>query len=204
MRLFTSARATNPRRVELFLAEKGIRDIEFVQVDLSAGEHRRDQFVGRNPLATIPVLELDDGRCLAESRAICTWLEARHPEPNLMGHDGEERAFIEMVDRQVEFQLYGRLANFLRHTHPGLAMLEQPQFPDFGRSESKRFEAAARWLDARLAAHEYVAGARFTVADITAFCTIEFARLARFRAADQGLDHLQEWRDRIAQRPGFA
>lgn len=201
MRLYTATRATNPRRVEIFLAEKSVRDIELVQINLAAGEHRKDEFLARNPLATIPVLELDDGRFLAESRAICTYLEALYPEPNLMGSDGEERAFIEMIDRQVEFHLYGKLANFLRHTHKGLAMLEQPQFPDFGASEAMKFGKAARWLNDRLGARPYVAGDRFTIADITAFCSIEFARLAKFKAAEEGLPHLQAWRDRIAERP---
>jgi glutathione S-transferase len=200
MRLFTATRATNPRRVEMFLEEKGIHDVEFIQVNLNAGEHKTNEFLARNPLATTPVLELDDGRYLAESLAICTYLEERHPNPNLMGENGEEQAFIEMIDRQVEFHLYGKLANFLRHTHPGLAMLEQPQFPDFGASESNKFKVAAQWLNGRLASHDYVAGDRFTVADITAFCTIEFARLAKFKAAEQGLPHLQAWRDRIAER----
>jgi len=201
MRLYTAARAPNPRRVDMFLAEKGVHDIERVLVDLNSSEHKNEAYLARNPLARIPVLELDDGRFLAESRAICTYLEAVYPEPNLMGIDGIERAFIEMVDRQIEFYLFGRIANFIRHTHPGLAVLEQPQFSDFGASEGQKMKGVARWLDHRLAAHPYVAGDRFTIADITAFCAIEFARLVKYRPGADGLSNLQAWRDRVAERP---
>jgi len=201
MRLYTAARAPNPRRVDMFLAEKGVRDIERALVDLNAGEHKQDGFLSRNPLARVPVLELDDGRFLAESRAICTYLESLYPEPNLMGRDGEERAFIEMADRQVEFHLFASIANCIRHTHPGLAALEQPQFPDFGASQGQRIREVAHWLDGQLASRPYVAGERFTVADITAFCAIEFARLIKLQPGKEGMAHLQAWRDRIAQRP---
>ncbi len=94
------------------------------------------------------------------------------------------------------------IANCIRHTHPGLAPLEQPQFGDFGRSQGEKMRTVARWLDGELARQPYMAGERFTIADITAFCAIEFARgLMKFRPADEGLAHLQDWRDRIAQRP---
>lgn len=201
MRLYTAARAPNPKRVDMFLAEKGVDDIQRVLVDLNASEHKKDGFLARNPLARVPVLELDDGRYLAESRAICTYLEALYPEPNLMGRDGAERAFIEMVDRQIEFYLFARIANCIRHTHPGLAVLEQPQFPDFGASEGQKMREIAHWLDTHLAARPYVAGERFSIADITAFCAIEFARLIKFKPAGEGMIHLQAWRDRIAARP---
>ena len=201
MRLYTAARAPNPRRVDMFLAEKGVRDIERLLVDLNASEHKKDGFLARNPLARVPVLELDDGRFLAESRAICTYLESLHPEPNLMGRDGEERAFIEMADRQIELYLFAGIANCIRHTHPGLAVLEQPQFPDYGASQGHKFREVARWLDGHLASRPYVAGERFSVADITAFCAIEFARLVRFQPGSEGMTRLQAWRDRIAQRP---
>lgn len=201
MRLYTAARAPNPRRVDMFLAEKGVRDVERVLVDLNAGEHKQEGFLARNPLARVPVLELDDGRFLAESRAICTYLESLYPEPDLMGRDGAERAFIEMADRQIELQLFAGIVNSIRHTHAGLAVLEQPQFPDYGASQGQKFREVARWLDGQLASRPFVAGERFTVADITAFCAIEFARLIKFQPGKEGMAHLQAWRDRIAQRP---
>jgi glutathione S-transferase len=200
MKLYTAVRAPNPRRVEMFIAEKGIGSIERIVVDLNSHAHRNASFLACNPLATVPVLELDDGRFLAESRAICSYLESRQPEPNLMGAEGEERAFIEMIDRQIEFGLFARIANCIRHTHPGLAVLEQPQFGDFGRAQSDKIRESARYLDTHLASHEYMAADRFTIADITAFCALEFARLIKFKAGDEGMPHLQAWRDRMAQR----
>jgi len=201
MKLHTSPRAPNPRRVDMFMVEKGIEGITRELVDLNAGEHRTPAFAARNPMARVPVLELDDGRFLAESRAICTYLESLYPEPNLMGVDAEERAFIELADRHVEFHLLATIANCVRHTHPGLAALESRQFPDFGASQGTRMLEVARLFDARLASRPWIAGDRFTIADITAFCGIEFARLAKFKPADAGLIHLAAWRDRVAERP---
>jgi glutathione S-transferase len=185
----------------MFIAEKGILGIAREYVDLNAGEHRTPAFTARNPMARVPVLELDDGRFLAESRAICTYLEGRYPEPNLMGTSAEERAFIEMADRQVEFHLLATIANFIRHTHPGLATLEQPQFADFGTSQGRKLLEVARLFDVQLATRPWIAGERFTIADITAFCAIEFARLGKFKPAEAGLPHLGAWRDRVAARP---
>ena len=201
MKLYTSARAPSPRRVEMFIAEKGLTGIAHQNVDLNAGEHRQTDFLRVNPLARVPVLELDDGRYLAESRAICSYLESLHPEPNLMGIDGDERAFIEMADRQVETYLLMAIANCVRHTHPGLAALERPQFPGFGEAQRERLLEIARIFDAQLGSRPWMAGDRFTIADITAFCGIEFARLAKFKPADAGLPYLAAWRDRVAVRP---
>ena len=202
MKFYTSSRTPNPRRVAMFLAEKGLTGIEQVQVDLGAGQNRSPEFLDKNPFGRVPVLALDDGRLLSETRAICTWLEGHTPEPNLMGEGFDERAFIEMTDRRVELHLFFGIANCVRHTHPGLAMLEQPQFADFGASQGEKMRDTARWLDRTLAGQPYVAGQRFTIADITAFCALEFARgLMKFRPSAEGMAHLQAWRDRIADRP---
>jgi glutathione S-transferase len=205
MKLYTSARAPNPRRVAMFLAEKGLTGIEQVQIDLGAAQHRSADYLARNPFGRVPALELDDGRILCETRAICSWLEGHAPEPNLMGEGYDERAFIEMTDRRVELHLFYGIANCVRHTHPGLAMLEQPQFPDYGAAQGEKMRETARWLDQVLAGQDFVAGQRFTIADITAFCALEFARgLMRFRPGHEGMPHLQAWRDRIADRPSAA
>ncbi len=201
MKLHTSLRAPNPRRVDMFLMEKGITGIERVVYDLNAGEHRSPKFTAMNPVARVPVLELDDGRFLAESRAICSYLEYLYPEPNLMGVDAEERAFIEMADRQVEMTLLAAVANHVRHTHPGLLPLENPQFADYAAEQGKRMFAAAALFDQLLSKRPWMAGDRFTIADITAFCGLEFARLVKFRPADAGLKHLADWRERVAERP---
>jgi glutathione S-transferase len=119
-----------------------------------------------------------------------------------MGDGFEERAFIEMADRRMELHLLLGIANCVRHTHPALAVLEQPQFGDFGASQGEKMRDTTRWLDGVLAGQPYVAGQRFTIADITAFCALEFARgMMKFRPGAEGMMHLQEWRDRIADRP---
>ena len=202
MKLYVSERAPNPRRVQMFIAEKGMTGIEQVRVSIGADEHKRPEFVDKNPMARLPVLELDDGRFLSETRAICTYLEGVLPEPNLMGDGYEERAFVEMADRRIEWYLFLGVTNWVRHTHPGLAPLEQPQFKDFGNSQGRKVRDVARWLDGELARHDYVAGNRFTIADITAFCCVEFSRgLMKFSPAKEGMPNLQAWRDRIAARP---
>jgi glutathione S-transferase len=200
MKLYVSERAPNPRRVQMFIAEKGMTGIEEVLVDINAHEHKTHPVLSRSPMARIPVLELDDGRILSESRAICAYLEGLQPEPNLMGRDAEERAFIEMADRHVEWYVTLPLAQAIRHQHPGLAVLEQPQFPEFGASQQEKAMETLRWLDSLLQGRPWVAGERFTIADITAFCTIEFARLLKFKPAEQGLAALADWRDRVAAR----
>ncbi|USX16904.1 glutathione S-transferase family protein [Oxalobacteraceae bacterium OTU3CAMAD1] len=205
MKFYTSSRTPNPRRVAMFMAEKGLADVEQVQIDLSTGQNRGAEFLEKNPFGRVPVLELDDGRLLSETRAICSWLEGYAPEPNLMGEGYDERAFIEMTDRRVELHLFFGIANCVRHTHPGLAVLEQPQFADFGASQGEKMRETARWLDRTLASQPFVAGQRFTIADITAFCALEFARgLMKFRPSAEGMPHLQAWRDRIAERPSAA
>ncbi len=201
MKLFISPRAPNPRRVQMFIAEKGITDIEFALVEIGKDQHRSADYLAKSPLAKVPVLELDDGRVLGETRAICGYLEGLHPEPNLLGRGFDEHAFIEMADRRIEFYFMGGIANSIRHTHPGLAPLEQPQFAEFGASQGQKMRKVAHWLDSELARQPFMAGERFTIADITAFCAIEFARgLMKYRPADEGLANLQAWRDRIADR----
>jgi glutathione S-transferase len=201
MKLYISARAPSPRRVLMFLVEKGVTGMDLVEVDLNAQEHKREAYRAKSPLAKVPALELDDGRVLTETRAICTWVEGLVPEPNLMGRDWDERAFIEMADRRAEFYLLGNIANCIRHTHPGLAPLEQPQFPDFGHAQAVKVREMAGWFDQLLQRQPWVAGERFTIADITAFCAIEFAKLMKFKPGDEGFAALQAWRDRVAERP---
>ncbi len=200
MKLYTAPRAPNPRRVTMFMVEKNITTIDLVNVDLNAQEHKGEAYRAISPLAKVPALELDDGRVLTETRAICTYLEGLYPEPNLMGNGFEERAFIEMADRRVEWNLMLGIANSVRHTHPGLSVLEQPQFADFGQSQAQKVVVIAQWFDQLLQHQPWMAGERFTIADITAFCAIEFAKLMKFNAGKQGLTALQAWRDRVAER----
>ena len=201
MQLYIAPRAPNPRRVQMFMAEKNITDINLVNVDLNQGEHRGAAFLAKSPQAKVPALELDDGRVLTETRAICTYLEGLYPEPNLMGHDFEDKAFIEMADRRAEWTLLLGAANAIRHTHPGLAALEQPQFPAFGQSQLEKLKVNAKVFDRILQTQTWMAGPRFSIADITAFCTLEFARgLLKFSPTQEGLHALQAWRDRVNER----
>ena len=201
MKLYVSPGAPSPRRVMMFMVEKNISGIDLVNVDLNAQEHKGQAYRAKSPLAKVPALELDDGRVLTETRAICTYLEGVYPEPNLMGVDSEERAFIEMADRRAELYLLAGIANTVRHTHPGLAPLEQPQFPDYGHSQALKVREVAAWFDHVLERQPWMAGDRFTIADITAFCAIEFAKLMKFQPGKEGLPALQAWRDRVAARP---
>ena len=179
--------------------------IELVNIDLGKNEHKDEAYLTKSPLAKVPALELDDARVLTETRAICTYLEGLVPEPNLMGTNFEERAFIEMADRRIEFYFFGGIMNCVRHSHPGLASLEQPQFPDFGRSQGEKVRQVGFWLERELATKPFVAGGRFTIADITAFCALEFARgLMKFKPAEEGMPVLQSYRDRIAGRASAA
>jgi len=204
MKLYVSPGAPSPRRVMMFMVEKNIAGIDLVNVDLNAQEHKGEAYRAKSPLAKVPALELDDGRVLTETRAICTYLEGLYPEPNLMGVNSDERAFIEMADRRAELYLLAGIANTVRHTHPGLAPLEQPQFPDYGHSQALKVREVAAWFDHVLERQPWMAGERFSIADITAFCAIEFAKLMKFQPGKEGLPALQAWRDRVAARASAA
>lgn len=202
MKLYITAKAPNPRRVTMFVAEKAITQVALVSLDLQQGEHKTAAMLAKSPLAQLPVLELDDGRALTESRAICSYLEGLVPEPNLMGRGFEEHAFIEMADRRVELSIGLTIIQAVRHSHPALAPLEQPQIEPLARVQAERMRSHARLYDELLGRQAWVAGDRFTVADITLYCMLEFAKgLLRYVPGDEGLAHLQAWRDRMAERP---
>lgn len=205
MKLLSAFRAPNPRRVLMFIAEKGLGGIEIQNVTLNEHEQFGPEHRTKSPFGKVPVLQLDDGRWLSETRAICSYLEGLHPEPNLMGRDATERAFIEMADRQCEHYLMAPLALWIRHGHPGLKVLEGTQFPDFAQRQSELALANLRTFDERLAQQPWMAGERFTIADITAFCGAEFARgLMKLNLRERGFAHLADWRDRMAARPSAA
>jgi glutathione S-transferase len=199
MRLYTAPYAPNPRRVMMFLAEKGVTDIEIVSLDLTKGEHRSEEFRAKSPLAQIPTLELDDGRTLTESRAICTYIEALHPEPNLMGRDAYERAFIEMWDRRMELMFSVPLMMWVRHGNPALAALERNQNAEVAGYNQGQAMRMARWLNEELADRAWIAGERFTIADVTAACGMDFAKMMRWRPGDD-LPHLKRWREAFGAR----
>lgn len=200
MKLYTSNRAPNPRRVRWVMAEKGIEDVELVEVDILTGEHKTPEYRARVGVPHVPALELDDGTTISESVAICRYLEALHPEPNLFGRDAREQAVIEMWTRRCEFYLANPIMLSVRHSHPALAALEAvqiPQLADYNRVAAEKF---MKTLDRRLAEHEFIAADRFTIADIVALVGLDFARLIKYRPPEE-LTHLARWLEAGRARP---
>ncbi len=173
MKIYDGGRAPNPRRVQIFLKEKGI-EIETQQLDLNTHEYRSQEMLARNPTATVPFLELDDGTVISETIAICRYIEELHLEPNMFGNTSLERATIEMWSRRIEFDFFLRVAHSFRHLHPAAEVLEGEQIPDWGRKNQKLAIEYLDILDAQLAHNQFIAGDRFCVADITAIVAIQF------------------------------
>lgn len=204
MELFTTRLAPNPERVLMFLAEKGLSAEQLgwtlTEVSIVNGDQRTPDFVAKSPLGQIPALDLGDGRVMTESRAICIYIEGLFPEPNLMGRDQTERAFIEMWDRRMELRLMMFIANMVRHGHPAMKAVETPQLPQWAQINASRAEQFLVWLDTELANRQFVAGDRFTIADITAFVSLQFGRLMKFRPWEH-LSNLARWRSEMMARP---
>lgn len=198
MKLYNSNSAPNPRRVRVFLSEKGL-SIPRVEVDLAKLEHRTAEFSAVNPLQTIPVLELDDGSMIAESIAICRYLEEMHPEPNLFGATPLERATVEMWQRRVEWHLLLPIAQVFRHTHPHMAKLEEPQLAEWAAANRPRALRNMAIFDDALRDRMFVAGDRFTVADITGLVALDFTRPARI-AIPAELANLRRWHEALRAR----
>lgn len=206
VRIFQSRRAPNPRRVNIFLMEKGpeISDaIERVEVDIMAGEHFKNDHSAKAGSHHVPLIELSDGSFLTETVAICRYVEALNPEPNLMGRDPKEAAIIEMWQRRMEFSVLMNVAFVARHSIPAMQALEQVQVPEWGAACEPRMEEALRGLDKRLRESPYVAGDRFTIADITAWVALDFMRVLR-RGPPDGCDALAAWHENMRARPSAA
>jgi glutathione S-transferase len=200
MKLYTSHRAPNPRRVRWVMAEKGIEDVELVEIDIMVGEHRTVDYRSRVGVPHVPALELDDGTTISESIAIGRYLEALYPEPNLFGVDAREQAVIEMWTRRCEFYLANPIMLSVRHSHPALAALEaaqMPQLADYNRVAAEKF---MKTLDRRLAEHAFLAADRFTIADIVGVVGLDFARLIKYRPPEE-LTHLARWLETCRARP---
>jgi glutathione S-transferase len=199
MKLYDSRRAPNPRRVRWFMAEKGIEDIEVIDVDLFTGQHRTPEYLSRAGAANVPALEIDDALTITESVAICRYLESVYPEPNLFGRDARETAVIEMWARRAEMTVATPLMMAVRHSHPALAALET-QVPEIAANNRSAGERALKAFDRRLAESEFIAADRVTIADILAATGIDFARMARFRPPEE-LTHVRRWYDAMMARP---
>lgn len=201
VRYYHTPRAPNPRRTDIFLAEKGI-EIERVTVDLMQGAHRDADYLAKTGVPQVPALELSDGTVLVEVPAICRYIEALHPEPNLLGRDPLEAAEIEMWQRRVEFRLMMTIAFCFRHTNPHMAALET-QCPDWGAVNAGRIDERLAELDRRLEGREWIAADRVTLADITAVVAVDFLRILKRQVPEQ-MKALRDWHARMKARPSTA
>jgi glutathione S-transferase len=202
MKLYNSNLAPSPRRVRVFLAEKAVA-IPCVEVDLARLDHKAPEFSALNPFETIPVLELDNGTRIAESIAICRYIEALWPEPNLFGLTAIEQATIEMWQRQLEWRLLLPIAQVVRHGHPKMAEMETPQVPDWAAVNRPKALHAMTIVDQALRDRPFIAGDRFTVADITGLVALDFAKSARI-AIPPELVHLNRWHEALKARTSAA
>lgn len=198
VRLYDQPMAPNPQRLSMFLAEKGV-DYPREIVDLMAKAHRSDAHVAKTGAAQVPALELSDGTVLAETPTICRYVEALHPEPNLMGRDALEVAEIDMWHRRVELGLMAAVLGAFSHTNPHMAALQE-QCAEWGAMCEDRIDGQLRMLDARLEGRDWIAADRLTIADITAFVAIRFQNVIK-HAIPAGLDNLAAWQARMEARP---
>lgn len=199
MKLFDGGRAPNPRRVSVYLAEKGI-DVPRVQIDMGAMGHRSDEIARRNPLRRLPVLELDDGTILTESIAICRYFEELHPEPPLFGRGALGKALVEMWQRRMEWNLMFPVAQAFRHIHPAMKEWEVPQVGEWGEANKPRALEFMAILDSELASREFAAGDEYSVADITGMIAIDFCKPARIVVPEE-FANLRRWHAALKARP---
>jgi glutathione S-transferase len=202
MKLYDSPFAPNPRRVRMFLAEKGI-SVPTEMVDLAKLQQKDPGFSALNPLQRIPVLELDSGEILCESVAICRYFEEIQPSPPLFGTNPLEKARVEMWQRRAELEFFFPIATAFRHSHPAMVEMEKPQIAELAEVSRPRALAFAKYLDSELAGRRFVAGDDFTIADITAFIAADFAKPARIKFPEDFV-HLARWRAEVAARPSAA
>jgi glutathione S-transferase len=198
MKIYNSPAAPNPRRVRVFLAEKGVQ-VPYEDVDIGKAVNRQPEFRKKNPMAGVPVLELDDGTCIAESVAICRYFEELHPEPNLFGLGAKERAQVDMWNRRMEFNLLQPIADTFRQRHEFFKgrIRQVPEYADIQRLNA---EDSLKWLDGELANRKFIAGDRFTIADITAMIAVDFGRVSKI-AIQPDQKNLARWHAEVSARP---
>ena len=198
MKLYDSRTAPNPRRVRIFLAEKGI-SVPVEEVDIVSAQNRSAEFRAKNVMGTLPVLELDDGTTIAESVAICRYFEELQPEPPLMGTDAKDRALVEMWQRRMEYEVFLPITQVFRNGH-AFFKGRIPQVPEYGEVCRKHAEQRLEWLDGVLADRPFIAGERYTIADITALCAIDFGRVSNIRVTPEQ-PNLARWHAVVSSRP---
>jgi len=199
MKLYDSRMAPNPRRTRIFLAEKGI-SVPTEQVDIMAKQHKTPEYAAINPLQRMPALVLDDGTVITESIAICRYFEALQPEPPLFGVGAKEIAQVEMWNRRCEIEFFAHVAAVFRHQHPAMKDLEVPQVPAYAEAMRPRATWFLEFMDGELGKREFVAGDRFSVADITMLCAVDFMKPARL-AMPESLSNVKRWHAAVSARP---
>ncbi len=199
MKLYDGGRAPNPRRVRVFLAEKGI-SVPLEPVDLGAMGQKSEAFTTINPVQRVPVLVLDDGTVIAESMAICRYFEELHPEPALFGRGALEKAQIGMWNRRVELHLLSPISHVFRNSHPAMAKMEIPQVPAWAEANKPRIAEFLGVLDRALADRPFVAGERYSVADITGMIAVDFMKPAKLAVPDD-CANVRHWHADVAARP---
>ncbi len=198
MKLYDSTLAPNPRRVRIFLAEKGI-EVPIVAVDIVNAENRQPAFLAKNPLGGVPILELDDGTIISESTAICRYFEELQPDPVLMGTDARDRAIVEMWLRRIEFEVAFPIMQTFRNTHDFFKG-RIPQVPEWGAVCKKQALKQLAWLDGEMADRPFVAGDRYSIADITLLIGVDFGRVSGIRI-DPEHKNLNRWYGEVSSRP---
>lgn len=192
--------APNPRKVRMFLAEKGIA-VPMERVRIMRREHKSPEFLAKNPLGQVPALELDDGTVITESIAICRYFEELYPEPALFGRDALERAQIEMWLRRAEFRLWSPMTQVWINADPRTASVNPHQFADFGGHNRKIVAAAMAWFDTVLGdGRQFLAGSNYSMADIVLLCGIDFAKFVEMEMPEEA-SHLRAWHARVSARP---
>ena len=198
MIFYDGGAAPNARRVRVFLSEKNI-DIPIKPIDIMKGDHKKDDYKKISPLSQVPALELDDGTFITESIAICRYIEALHPEPNLFGKNPKEIAQIEMWQRRLELLLMIPIASVFRHGHPAMAHLEE-QVPEWSEANKPRVLKFFKWLNGQLEGKDFICLDRYTVADTTAFTCFEFAKWPKILIPDE-FQNLKDYQQRLSERP---
>jgi glutathione S-transferase len=199
MQLYDFARAPNPRRVRVFLAEKGI-SVPTEQVDLGTMQHKGPEFTTVNPLQRLPALVLDDGTVITESVAICRYFEALRPEPPLFGRGAKESALVEMWSRRMELHLLAPVATVFRHLHPAMKEMEQPQIAEWGEANKPKVMEFLDFMNRELKDRLFVAGDHYTVADITALVAVDFLKPAKL-AVPESFGNVHRWHRQVSERP---
>ena len=202
VKLYNSRYAPNARRVRMFLAEKGL-EAPFIDVDLAKLEQKTPAYSALNPFQGVPSLEFEDGSVICESVAICRYFEELYPEPPLFGVGARERAEVEMWQRRAELYLFFPVAQAYRHTHPAAKVLESPQIGEWAEVNKGRALENLERFDRELEGRPFLAGDRFSIADITGLCALDFLRPARI-TLPEGLANVKRWKDALSARPSAA